>query len=297
MNGRRILGGMFFNRMVLAAVAVAAVWPAAWGLTDTRFNNEASDTLRINAMLSEAADAGLKSSGQRIAFFARHFIDTPYGAATLEKAPEMVTVNLDTLDCTTLVDLSIAMAYTLGEGRTSWRDVVYNLERMRYRGGEADGYASRLHYVCDWFVDNIHRGNFEDATRLFPRINYVVRTIDYMSYNRDKYPALADSAEYERIKNVEIGYRGHRFPYIKTVDLAGKETKAALREGDVLALVSSAKNIDVTHMGIVVMVGGEPYLLHASSREGCVIVTERPLADYMKRQRNLMGVRVLRLKE
>ena len=191
----------------------------------------------------------------------------------------------------------LAMSYTVGEGRTSWRDFGYNLERMRYRGGEANGYGSRLHYICDWVVDNIHRGNIEDATRLFPRTNYVTRTIDFMSSNRDKYPALADSAEFEKIKNVEIGYRSHRFPYIKTIDLAGKETKAALRDGDALALVTNMKNLDVTHLGFVIKVNGEPYLLHASSTDGKVELSQRPLADYMKRNRSLIGVRVIRLRE
>ncbi len=209
----------------------------------------------------------------------------------------MVTVNLDAVDCTTFVDMVLAMSYTVGEGRTSWRDFVYNLERLRYRGGEVNGYGSRLHYVCDWVVDNIHRGNIEDATKIFPRINHVVRTIDYMSSHRDKYPALADSAELARIKNVEIGYRSHRFPYVKTVDLGGKETKAAFRDGDAVALVSNLKDLDVSHMGFVVIENGEPYLLHASSTDGKVEVSQRSLADYMKRKRSLIGVRVIRLKD
>ena len=189
------------------------------------------------------------------------------------------------------------MAYTIGEGRTSWRDFVYNLERLRYRGGELGGYSSRLHYVCDWVVDNTHRGNIQDATNLFPKVNYIIRTIDFMSSNRDKYPALADSVEFERMKNVEIGYRSHRFPYIKTIDLGGKETKASFIDGDAVALVTTMKNLDVSHMGFVVIENGEPYLLHASSSDGKIEISERPLKDYMKRNRSLSGVRVLRLRE
>ena len=284
-------------RLLLIIGVLCSAWIDAAALANVRFHNEATDTIRINEILIETASKNFKEPGDRNAYIAKKFLDTPYVSGTLEGSPELVTVNLDELDCTTLVDIVLAMSYTLGEGRTSWRDFVYNLERMRYRGGEVNGYASRLHYICDWFVDNIHRGNFEDATRLFPRPNYIVRTIDFMSSNRDKYPALADSAEFERIKNVEIGYRSHRFPYIKTTDLANKDTKAAFRDGDVVALVSNAKNLDVTHMGIIVKIDGEPYLLHASSSNGKVEIAQRPLADFMKRNRSLMGVRVLRLKE
>lgn len=285
------------KKFFTAVVLEASVWISACGAANVRFHNEASDTTRINEILIETEAKKFKDPGERTAFIAQKFIGTPYVAGTLEGTPELVTINLDELDCTTFVDLVLAMSYTVGEGRTSWRDLVYNLERMRYRGGEVNGYGSRLHYICDWVVDNIHRGNIEDATRLFPRINYVTRTIDFMSSNRDKYPALADSTEFERIKNVEIGYRSHRFPYVKTLDLSGKETKAAFRNGDALALVTNMKDLDVTHMGFVIKVDGEPYLLHASSTDGKVEMSQRPLADYMKRNRSLIGVRVIRLKE
>lgn len=269
----------------------------AAALANVRFHNEATDTTRINEILIDTYEQNFKDMGERNAYLAKKFIGVPYVGGTLEGSPELVTVNLDELDCTTFVDVVAALSYTVGEGRTSWRDFIYNLERLRYRGGELNGYASRLHYICDWVVDNIHRGNIEDATRMFPRTNYVVRSIDFMSANRDKYPALADSAEFARIKNVEIGYRNHRFPYIKTTDLAAKETKAAFRDGDIVALVTSAKNLDVTHMGIIIKKDGEPYLLHASSSNGKVEISERPLADYMKRNRSLIGVRVLRLRD
>lgn len=71
-----------------------------------------------------------------------------------------------------------------------------------------------------------------------PAVANQVRTIDFMSENRDKYPALTDDKEYERIRSVEIGYRNHWFPYIKTGELDRKATVAALRNGDIVALVT-----------------------------------------------------------
>lgn len=280
-------------------IAILAILSATdvYALANVRFHNEATDTTRINEILTDAASKQFSTPSERCGYIARKFIGRPYVASTLEQSPELVTVNIDEFDCTTFVETVLAMAYTIGEGRTSWRDFVYNLERLRYRGGELGGYSSRLHYVCDWVIDNTHRGNITDATRLFPKVNHIVRTIDFMSSNRDKYPALADSAEYARIKNVEIGYRSHKFPYIKTIDLGSKETKACFIDGDAVALVSSLKNIDVTHMGFVVIENGEPYLLHASSSDGKVEISERPLQDYMKRNRSLSGIRVIRLCE
>lgn len=285
------------KKLGLLFIFIAAGIGSALAQGDVRFHNEASDTLRLTQLLDQAVAQSFVNPEARVAFFGRAFIGTPYVAHTLEGDEEILTVNLDELDCTTFVETSMALAYTVGETRRSWRDFVYNLRRMRYRGGEVDGYPSRLHYICDWAVDNIHRGNFKDVTRDFPRSNEMARTIDFMTSNRDKYPALADSANYARIRSVESGYRLHRFPYIKTVDLGNKDMKAAFHDGDVVALVSSLKNLDVTHMGIVVRQDGELYLLHASSKDGKVELTERPFADFMKRNRQWVGVRVFRLLE
>lgn len=127
----------------------------------------------------------------------------------------------------------------------------------------------------------------------------MTRSIDFMSSNRDKYPALADDENYRRIRRIEEGYRQHRFPYIKTIDLQNKAIKAAFHNGDVVALISNLKNLDVTHMGIIVKESpdAEPYLLHASSSDGKVEISQRPLDDFLKKNRQWLGVRVFRLYE
>lgn len=263
--------------------------------TSVRFGNETIDTTAINTKLVEASKLQFNNTQQLVAYFGRGFIDTPYGAHTLEQTPEMLTVRIDSLDCTTFAETAMALAYTTMEKRQSWRDFVYNLQRMRYRGGNVNGYASRLHYICDWVVDNRHRGIFTDVTDHFPRVAYIMRSIDFMTSNRDLYPALADSATYVRMRDLENGYRQHRFPYIKSADLALKPVKDELQEGDVVALVSNLKNLDVTHMGIIVKdKSGEPHLLHASSTDGRVEISALPLDIFMKRNRQWLGIRVLR---
>ncbi|MGM9845918.1 MAG: N-acetylmuramoyl-L-alanine amidase-like domain-containing protein [Muribaculaceae bacterium] len=262
---------------------------------EVRFHHEATDTTKISSILAETATHDFANASARTAYIARQFIGTPYVAHTLEGTPEMLTVNVDEVDCTTYVEMVLALSATVAEGRSSWHDYLYQLQQLRYRGGEVSGYGSRLHYICDWVSNNVHRGAITDATTLMPRCSYIVRSIDYMSTNRDKYPALADSVAYADIRHHEMAYRNHRFPYIKTSDLGSKEVKAALREGDVVALVTNMKNLDVTHMGFVVVNNGEPYLLHASSSHGKVEISEVPLTTFLKRNRTLMGVRVLRL--
>lgn len=262
-----------------------------------RWHNETNDTTTITNILNEASAIKFSSPSERTGYMARKFLDTPYVAHTLEGATEVLTVNLDELDCTTLVDVAMALSYTIGERRQGWQDFIYNLRRLRYRNANVDGYASRLHYNCDWAMDNIHRGNIIDATPLCTKCSYVIRSIDFMSAHRDKYPALADSANFAKILSVEGGYRNHRFPYIKTRDLAAKDVQAFLRDGDVLAFVSNLKDLDVTHMGIVVKVDGKTKVLHASSVNGKVEISKDTIDEFVKRNRHWLGVRVYRLKE
>lgn len=263
-----------------------------------RWHNEASDTIRITELLKQASHIRFDNPSARVGWFGRQFIGTPYVGHTLEGDEEMLTVNLDELDCTTFVELALALAYTTGEDRQGWHDFLYNLRRIRYRKGELDGYSSRLHYICDWAVDNIHRGNITDVTRDIPGSRELVRSIDYMSENRDRYPSLADSAQYARIRDIENGYRNHKFFYIKSSDIGSKLIQKYLREGDILAFVSKLKNLDVTHMGMIVKgVDGELYVLHASSKDGMVEISQAPLARFLKNNPAWMGVRVFRLKE
>lgn len=214
----------------------------------------------------------------------------------LNGGDEVLTVNIDEVDCTTLIDYVAALALTGGEHRTSWRDFVYNLQRMRYRNGEVKGYPSRLHYISDWIVDNAHRGNLEEVTNRCDLATYEVKSLNFMSANRNLYPALADSANFARIKEAESGYRNHRYPIIKT-QRVGNAAKNFLRTGDIVALCTTKKGLDVSHMGILFIDEKKvPYLLHASSKAGKVILDTTPLEQYLTKNR-LAGIRVIRLKE
>ncbi|MCM1035995.1 MAG: DUF1460 domain-containing protein [Bacteroides sp.] len=289
MNHHRIL-------TLIAAAAIAVTVAAAPPSVEWRC--EATDTAAVTELLTGTAARRFDSPGARTAHLARAFTGRPYKAGTLEGAVETLRVNLDSLDCTTLVDNVMALSYTLGERRTGWQDFVYNLTRLRYRGGHIDGYPSRLHYIADWAVDNIHRGNFDDVTRDTPKTVYMVRTIDFMSAHRDRYPALADSATLARVKRAEDALRGHRFPYVKTRDAADRTVLSRLREGDIVAFVSNLKDLDVTHMGILVRKSdGQLHVLHASSSQGSVVVSPQPLADFLRRNRQWIGFRAFRLRD
>lgn len=288
---------MKFLLPILITVACAPNLLAI-GQADIRWHNESTDTTKIANLLDKAWSIESPTAQGRVAPIAREFIGTPYVAHTLEGSPEKLTINVDELDCTTFVETVLALAKTVGDHRRSWRDYVHSLESLRYRGGEMRDYASRLHYISDWIIDNTHRGNVIETTNRSPRLDHTVKTLDFMSANRSKYPTLKDSLQMERIIDVERGYRSHRYPIIKTSNLTAKDVIATLREGDVVALTTKINGLDVSHLGILVKGDdGLFHLLHASSKAGKVIIDPLPLAEYLRRSKTATGIRVIRLKD
>lgn len=281
---KKVIFGIAFTSLYISATAIT---PA-----EVRFNNEQADTTRLTEILINLGKMDRSNPEAIVAEAGSCFLGTPYVAGTLEGAPEQLTVNTEGMDCTTFVETALALALTVESNRSSWHDYINSLVQLRYRNGQVNGYPSRLHYVSDWIIDNSHRGVLKEVTDRIGPSHSQIKTLEYMSQHRDAYPALADSANFAGIKNVEMGYRSHKYFYIKPINLAN----ANLREGDVVALTTNVKGLDVTHLGIVKMVNGAPYLMHASSKKGKVVVDDLSLTEYMKRNRT-QGIRVFRIAE
>lgn len=285
----------FTTLLYIAAISLGFFSAKAASPTEVRWHNEATDTTAITKILIKATDLCASNPNELMEFIGRQFIDTPYKAGTLEGTPEMLTINLDELDCTTFVETVTAMALTIETGKNSWQDYVATLSEIRYRQGEPNGYASRLHYFSDWIVTNTHRGYIREMSDRIPNSDSNIKTLDYMSRNRSAYPALADATEFERIKDMEVGYRSHRYPYIKSARLSSKPVANALKGGDIVALTTKTDGLDVSHVGLIVIEKDGPHLLHASSKEGKVVIDKLPLAEYMRKAHTLTGIRVIRL--
>ncbi len=287
---RKIITLLYIATSLLIPFTLRGVTPS-----QIRWHNESTDTTKITKLLIQATDFSASNPNELMEFIGRQFVGMPYKSGTLEMEPETLTINLDEFDCTTFIETVTALALTIEDRKNSWQDFANNLESLRYRQGEANGYASRLHYFSDWIVTNIHRGYIKEVTDRIPQSDSQIKTLDYMSHNRASYPALKDSATFEGIKNMEVGYRSHRFPYIKSARLTSKPVTNALKGGDIVDLTTKIGGLDVSHVGLIVIEKDGPHLLHASSREGKVVVDKLPLAEYMRKSSNLTGIRVIRL--
>lgn len=226
------------------------------------------------------------------------YLDTPYAPNMLEVTDEEeLIVNGDELDCTTFVEFALAMALCQDQGDDMLEsEFAENLQKIRYRNGEINGYPSRLHYATEWINDNVRKGFIEDITATRGTATSTVN-LSYMSSNPDKYKHLQNSpSNRAQMAAIEKELSGEVITYLPKESLPLEGT-AWIKNGDIIMFTTSIPGLDVSHMGLAIYVKGNLHLLHASSKAKKVIVDNMPLNRQLARDKNTTGIRVLRLKK
>jgi hypothetical protein len=232
--------------------------------------------------------------GDLIAEVGKSFIGIDYLAHGIEKdGDEQLVVNLNGLDCTTLLENSLVIARCIKNGKTSFEDYQNELQFIRYRNGVIEEYPSRLHYFSDWIYDNISKGVVEDVTeKLGGKI--VKFKPDFMSAHPENYKHLSANPDFIPVieqQEKEISCR--KYFYIPKDEL--KSSEDFLKNGDLIAITTTVKGLDIGHVGIAVkMEDGKIHLLHAPTENTKVQISEQPLVDYLIKFKRHSGVIVLR---
>lgn len=222
---------------------------------------------------------------------AEQFLGKPYVAATLEKTPEALVINLEEFDCFTLVENVLALSlakHNPEAGLDAYREY---LQLLRYRDGVIDGYASRMHYFTDWALQAVENGILVNITEEVGEEQE--KTINFMSANRKLYPALAtdDQALAEIIQTEKILNESPLY-YVPKAKFSAVEGQ--IEDGDIIAFTSVIKGLDVNHEGIAVRKGGKLHLLHASLDEKKVIISKETLPQYLEKIKKHSGVMIFR---
>ncbi len=219
------------------------------------------------------------------------FIGSPYVARTLEiNEEESLVVNLREFDCTTYVENVLVFSLMLRKEEHEFEAFASLLQNLRYREGDLDGYASRLHYFTDWIANNEAKGLVTDITREIGGAPQQ-KTIDFMSTHRELYPMLKSDQNFELIKSTEASLNTRTTYVLGVNQIRAAESK--IWDGDIIALATSIEGLDVTHTGFALHKNGRLHLLHASS-SGSVEITEKPLVDYLNGIKNNSGIIVAR---
>ena len=220
------------------------------------------------------------------------FLGTPYVEKTLEIGEkETLVINLRGLDCTTFVENVLAFSFLLKENKGTFEAFTTKLKTIRYRNGFLNGYSSRLHYFTDWIRNNNEKGLVRDITSDLGGVE-VHKPINFMGTHRDLYPFLANDDNFNTILEVESELAKETLCILPQDEIKAAEDK--LENGDIIALATSIKGLDVTHTGFAIkMPDGRIHLLHASI-SGEVKITQEPLVDYLKKIKSNTGIIVAR---
>lgn len=249
---------------------------------------------------------GLTDSGQPVGRTAGRVGElaagTPYEAQTLEAyirsggdpaGEEPLTISLTRFDCVTLVEACLGLARVAGaDAAPTWESFGREVERMRYRGGERLGYASRLHYFSEWIADGESRGLVRDlGAELGAEED--TRPLRFMTEHRDSYPALAHDGVFREIGALERRLDARHRLVVPTSRIP--EVEDRIETGDVLAFATSIPGLDVTHAAFAYRdAAGVLRVLHAPLSGGVVEVTRAPLPEYVAAIRRSTGILVAR---
>ncbi|MCM4167975.1 DUF1460 domain-containing protein [Arenibacter sp. H213] len=240
--------------------------------------------------------SNLKSNafGETVVAVGKTFMGIPYVAKTLEIGDkESLVVNLQGLDCTTFVENVLAFSYMLQQDQTDFDSYVKHLETIRYKNGVLSGYASRLHYFSEWIANNEEKGLLQDLTAEIGG-KESSKEINFMSTHRDLYPFLKDSKNYKKIQESEQFLKNQSICILPQDQI--QENEHLIKSGDIIALTTSIKGLDITHTGIATReADGRIHLLHASTGSMEVEVTKQPLVDYLKNIKSNTGIMVARV--
>lgn len=240
-----------------------------------------------------------KDKQNLVLFFARKFLGVPYVASTLENnADERLVINLRQLDCTTFVENVLVLTLCTQNGKTTFADFCDQLRKIRYRNGKV-GYPTRLHYFSEWIADNARMGYVEETQTPNPPFSAVqTLQINFMSTHVDKYPMLVRTPAFVKpIAQMESELCGKTCRYIpKAGILNNAACKQAVKDGNILALVTSRAGLDTSHVGFAVWKKDGLHLFHASSLQKKVVEDKSLLRNYMKKQKSQLGIRVVKVK-
>jgi len=251
------------------------------------------DKSLFETKISDLEQAKASNLGDTIAQVGQSFLGTPYVEKTLEVGDtETLVVNFGGLDCTTFVENVMAFSMILQNQQKDFENFTENLETVRYRNGDLNGYPSRLHYFTEWIRNNEKKGLVKNITAELGGVG-LEKPINFMGTHRNLYPFLASDENFEAMLKVEKEIAKEKLCYLPQDQIESKEH--LIKSGDILALATSIKGLDVTHTGIAIhQPDGRLHLLHASSKNGEVEISELPLADYLKNIKSNIGIIVAR---
>ena len=253
------------------------------------------DSIKVEKWLKEAS--ALSKDSCRTLHFAKQMLSVPYVAGTLEgNEEEQLVVRTDALDCTTFVETVLAFCIADKRGERGYKGFKKALTDVRYRNGILNGYTSRLHYFSDWIRNNEQMGFVKECTSETACAQPKELWLDFMTTHVDSYLPMKKNPELvKEMATHEKNWQGTVAACIPKEMLNLSPEKLEIKNGDILAITTDVKGLDVVHVGFAFWKGEKLHLLHASSVAKKVIEDSLSLYEYSKNKKAHTGVRAVRV--
>lgn len=233
--------------------------------------------------------------GNLMADLGIRLIGTPYVGWTLERdlEREFCFVSLKGLDCVTFFENVLGIARVLKQERPiTAANLLAEVTRTRYRGGQVDGYLSRLHYTSDWMDDNVAKGTVQWVGPGIPGAQRTHINFRFMSENAKHYRQLVHNPTLvTSLKDIEARLSQRERWYFPKSGV--RQAEAFLKTGDIVGITTTMPGMDCSHTGLIVMRQGRARFLHASSTRKRVTF-DVPITDYLAKSDKNTGILVVR---
>jgi hypothetical protein len=222
---------------------------------------------------------------------ARRYLGRPYTAFSLDRSgQERLVLDLNRFDCFLFVEQLLALVNsrrvsTQTEGVNRFADQV---RQLRYVDGTVD-YCLRHHYFSRWAEAAERQGYVVNITRFLPGATARQLPLTFMSSHAGSYEPMRLPRNRECITALEKHLVVNQ-AYVPVARLP--EALPSLRNGDIFALVTKVKGLDVTHVGLVEVTGQAVDAIHAA--EGRGVMRSADLDRYAAGVKDVIGVMVLR---
>jgi hypothetical protein len=283
-----------FGLIGIVTLVMACHSKPSYLVQDTQIIFLPEDRRLVENSLEKFSSDRKTDAGELTLKVATSFLGTPYLANTLETgADEKMVINLRELDCTTFAENVLALTITIQSKEPSFDRFVRELEQIRYRDGERNGYLSRLHYFSDWIFDNQQKKVIKDMSRDVAHTLYP-NHVNFMSNHMSSYRVLNENPELKEdlIKQEKLISERMAW-YIPKKNI--REYENTLKDGDIVAITTHIDGLDVMHVGFVVWSDNRVRLLHASSKEERVVISEETLEEYLHSRKSATGIMVARV--
>jgi hypothetical protein len=306
-SARRSRGRSIHFILAVASIAVIGACSSAADDPDVEVNGDETPALPALEVTDQPQDSIVFAEkvawatanrldtlaiGEAIAALGRTFVGAPYEPGTLElEGDERLIVNLRELDCVTFIENVLAIVRVVRAGTPDYASFKRELVQIRYRGGELNGYPSRLHYFSEWIADNDAKGVLDNVTLAVGGVQDT-GAISFMTQHSDAYRQLSDATVVDEIRTIETTLTGRERYFVPEDRIA--EVEENIQNGDIIAATSTLEGLDVAHTGLALWVDGRLHLMHAPLVGSVVEISEVPLADRIQRIDAQDGIMVAR---